>query len=891
MSNNSIKLSIVILFLFFTILSISQVKQVELQFSDTVNKVTFSVPVWIDGKRYDTDSLGRITIELSYGDHNVVVMIEGYEIINQKITISEGTNFLFFPLIRSVVYAEENIQEIELDNQTDKQLYGSILNAFDDIYSRITGYQYSQLFHKNRGYENDNQTVFINGLPIFESDDFNVNYNIFSGLNNITKNKINSYSIQKFDYGIQGVNGATQIIINAADVRKQNVLTYSNSNVTYNHQIRYTYSSGLMPKGWAYSFSFSKRYAERSYIKGTWFDGFSYYGSIEKVLNKHSLSLSLIGSSYKRALSSPAVEETFNLLNSHYYNPNWGYQNGIIRNAKVRSVHQPLIVLSDKINFSKKFKVFFNLGYQFGHYNNTALNWYNANDPRPDYYRYLPSYYSSDSVVYHYTQSYWVSSPFVYQINWDNLYQINYLANNEGKSARYILEKRHEDVSSVKYSTFTKYQLNNYTEINAGIYGQFGTNKYYKTVDDLLGANYWLDIDQYAERDFPNNDSILYNDLNNPNKIVKKGDIFGYNYKFNYQFHYLWFQVERTFKKIDISVKPFFTYSSYQREGLMRNGRYPNNSYGKSKTYYFLNYGYVGNLLFKITGRHLLFYNTYYKNLAPSFNSYFINPQICDLTINNKLISVFSNELSYEFISQMLRVKLSGYKTSFDNDIEKMSFYHDQYRTFVNVTLTNVDKIYQGIEFAGEVKITKTLFFEGAANISQNKYISRPIAYINFANGSKPDTLTTSYLKYFNLPGYQKIVTAGLNYKSSNFWFIGLHFVFATDNYIQVNPLRRTEEAVLNLLPNDPLIKEIIEQKKLKSAFLLNFSIGKSWKINKQYISLNLNVNNILNNQNIVSYAFEQLRFDYENRNVNKFPPKYSYVFGRTYYFTITYRF
>lgn len=879
------------LLLFLYVISFSQTIKTTLLFKDTINNTTFSERIWIDGKQYQTDTTGKLIIDLNSGVHLIIVMNENYEIINQKILVTDSTNYFFIPLLPIISNEEDPNQEIDVDNESDKQYFGGILSASDDIYPKISGYQYSQLYHKNRGYENNHQTVLINGIPIFEVDDMSINYSSFGGLNNITKNKINSYSIQKFDYGIEGLNGASQIFINASSIRRQNVLTYSNSNATYNHQVRYTYSSGISKNGWAYSFSLSKRYAERSYIKGTWFDGFSYFGSIEKKLNKHSISFNVIGSQYKKALSSPAVEEVFNLLKTNYYNPNWGYQNGIIRNAKIRSVHQPLFIVSDNITFNQQFKTSISLAYHSGHYNNTALNWYKANDPRPDYYRYLPSYYSNDTAVYNYSLNYWTSSPLIYQINWDNLYQINYLANNEGKSARYIIENKHEDLKCLKYSTILTYYANDLSTIRGGFYGLKGTSHYYKTIEDLLGGEFWLDIDQFAERDFPQNDSILYNDLNNPNKIIKEGDIFGYNYNFNYQFLNIWIQAEKNFKRIDISIKPFVTYTSYQREGLMRNGRYPENSYGKSKKYYFLNYGYAGNLILRITGRHILGYNIYHKNYAPSFNEFFINPQISDLTTNRDKITVFSNEIVYNWINPSLHLKISAYITNINNDIEKMSFYHDQYQTFVNVTLTDVNKIYQGIEIAGSIKLLKNLYFETAANTSQNKYLSRPLAYINFSNGFKNDTITTTYLKYFNLPGYQKIATAGLQFRSNNFWFISLHTVLATDNHIQVNPLRRTEEAILNLAPDDPLIKEIIHQKKLPSVFLLNFSIGKSWKIEKELISLNLNINNLLNNQKIVAFAFEQLRFDYETHNINKFPPKYSYVFGRTYYFTITYRF
>ena len=48
-------------------------------------------------------------------------------------------------------------------------------------------------------------------------------------------------------------------------------------------------------------------------------------------------------------------------------------------------------------------------------------------------------------------------------------------------------------------------------------------------MNDLLGGDYWVDIDQFALRDF-DDPNQAQNDLQNPNKIIKVGDIFGYNY-------------------------------------------------------------------------------------------------------------------------------------------------------------------------------------------------------------------------------------------------------------------------------------------------------------------------------------------------------------------------
>ena len=65
------------------------------------------------------------------------------------------------------------------------------------------------------------------------------------------------------------------------------------------------------------------------------------------------------------------------------------------------------------------------MGAHYARYGNTALNWYNAPDPRPDYYRYLPSYFEDEDMQMQYRDLWRSGRPDFTQINWDNLYLAN----------------------------------------------------------------------------------------------------------------------------------------------------------------------------------------------------------------------------------------------------------------------------------------------------------------------------------------------------------------------------------------------------------------------------------------------------------------------------------
>ena len=57
------------------------------------------------------------------------------------------------------------------------------------------------------------------------------------------------------------------------------------------------------------------------------------------------------------------------------------------------------------------------------------------------------------------------------------------------------------------------------------------------------------------------------------------------------------------------------------------------------------------------------------------------------------------------------------------------------------------------------------------------------------------------------------------------------------------------------------------------------------------YLVFNLGVNNILDNRDMITGGFEQLRFDFENRDINKFPPRVYYGYGINFFASATLRF
>ena len=852
----------------------------------TISPLSLSIVTTDDGFfEFKNVPFGKYTLSVSsaiFEPFSIQIAIDRPEVKMEPVHIKRKT---------ADTEAHEDISTITLDleDENKDQSVSGLLRASEDIFVSTAGYTFGSMFFRARGYDSENSSVMINGYDASDAENGRVVWSNWGGLNDAMRNKEVYYGLNPENFSFSSIGGSTYINTRASQYRKQLKVSYALTNRTYTNRLMVTYSSGQLPHGWAITVSGSRRWAEQSYIKGTFYDAWSYFASLEKKFGKnHSLNLTVYGAPTQRGQQSATVQEVYDLTGTNYYNPNWGYQNGEKRNAKVKNFHEPVFLLNHFWDISEKIKLTTAVGYTFGKDKWSALNWYNAADPRPDYYRYLPSY-QTDPVIRQLITQQWQNESTVNQIDWNKLYQINYLSNLEGKQSRYIIENNVTQTDQFYFNSHVNADINDHVTVSGGLNFRLYKAGHYKEMSDLLGGNYWVDIDQFAERDFPGDSTIVQNDLNNPNRVIKVGDQFGYNYDAHINTLNLWAQGQFTYNKFDFYVAGSLTGTEFWRTGNMRNGRHPNSSYGDSPKYDFLNFGVRGGFTYKFSGRHYANINGLYLTRAPYFTNSFISARVRnDIVPDLSSEKIFGGDISYTIRYPWLFARVTYYYTRFLNQTEINSFYHDDYRTYVNYILRGVDKQHQGIELGVEVKATKFMSVYGVASIGDYIYTNRPTGTISFDNGSRPDTTGTVYLKNFYVPTTpQTALSAGLkfNYK---YWFFDVNGNFYDNGWLDFNPERRTQLAIKGLGPEDPLIKTITEQQELKGGFTLDASLGKSFRIkSKVYLNVNFSVTNILNNTNIQSGGFEQNRFDFDTKDISKFPPKYYYYYGRTFYLNI----
>ena len=424
--------------------------------------------------------------------------------------------------------------------------------------------------------------------------------------------------------------------------------------------------------------------------------------------------------------------------------------------------------------------------------------------------------------------------------------------------------------------------------LQGGLSGNYTRSSYYKTLKDLLGGRYWTDIDQYAERDFPDNPDLAQNDLNNPNRIVYEKDRFGYDYDINSWQAGVWQQMMFTLPKWDLSYSIKGTYTWFQRDGHMRNGRAPENSYGKGKAHKYFNYAIKASALYKLDGRNNFRIHGYYGTRAPLPNNAYVSPRTKDDVIGDlKSETIWSVDAGYQWNYRLFKGSINVFYTDLTHGTERYAYYDDQYSTFMNYALTNVHKVYKGIELGLSYKITPSITLSGAANISRYQYKNRPTGTRSYENGTKEDITTTVYLKNFYVSGTpQEAYTVAINWAAPKMWFFELSGTWMNRAYIDLSPVRHEQMPDLYTMASSEaelqdMIRAIGTQEKLNEALVFSASIGHVIYLNRRAsLNLNLNLDNILNNKNIMTGGYQQGRFDYRNYTTGKFPNKYYYAQG-----------
>ena len=745
----------------------------------------------------------------------------------------------------------------------------AILFSSNDVFNNIAGYNFSAVRFRARGYSSESQEVYLAGVKMNDAITGYGPFSLWSGLNEATRSKETVNGAEVADVALGGYNGVTSVFGTANQVRRGLRGSILTNSALYRLRLMGSYATGTMDNGWSFATNVSARLGGNDWIKGVYYRSLAYYFAADKVIdNANTISFAFMGTPGERGAQMASTQEVYDLMYDNMYNANWGYQNGKVRNARVRKTHEPIAFIKWDYKPSDKFGSSLTLLYRFGKNGYTALDWYNAQDPRPDYYRNLPSYFYNENPDYKRTNpakaaeafiSWYNEDPNVVHLNWDRLYQVNALS--EGGRAKYVQEERRTDQKDFNAAWNFKARPANWLTLTGGASLKWNKTEYYKIVADLLGAKYFLDVDNFADRDYAATPYMSQNDLdyylktNGQTRELHVGDKYGYDYFAHVNRYNGWINGQFVFGNLSVNAGVKAGYESFWREGLVRKGLFAGarftdpvtgvtvepardengeliTSKGDSKKAKFFTYAGKLGVNYIIGGNMRVYGNVGYFNDAPTFNQVFLSPRTRNSMVDDvKTVKTFASDINWQYSGNGINVRATAYYTTIKDQSKIMSAYDDVQNAFSNFALSGINQRHMGIEFGFKTPtfIIPNLSIQGVLALGEAVYTSNPdmvqtldnsASLVSYAGESKMNVAFWQYSPIYlrtvknDIPeetGINDYLDIQQHYVPStpqtaaslglsynyNYWFVEADVEYFDRAYLDMNPLYRTYYAVL----------------------------------------------------------------------------------------------
>ncbi|WP_317198446.1 carboxypeptidase-like regulatory domain-containing protein [Salegentibacter lacus] len=812
--------------------------------------------------------------ELPFGEQVLKITLSDYKELRLPVVIEAETNkdlglMLMQPILTD--YANQigtiSLSDAELDeDEAHIDNLSGLLQASRDVFLNAAAFDFSQTFFRPRGLDSEHGKVLINGVEMNKIYTGRPQWSTWGGLNDVQRNQVFSMGLSPSQVSFGGLAGTTNIIMRASKYAKGGKASIAAANRSYNGRLMATYGSGELKNGWAYAISGSRRFAKEVYVDGTLYDANGFFISVEKTFNeKHSLNFTGFYTPNIRGKSSPNTAEVFE-LKGRKYNAYWGYQDGEMRNSRIREIKEPILMLNHFWKLSEKVSISNNFAFQFGKTGNSRIDFGGTrlaeiNDqssyvgggtnPDPTYYQKLPSYYLRFADNPNYEAAYLAQQDFKEngQLNWEQLYNAN---NAAGYTIYALAEDRNDDLK-FDINSIVSAKINDNIDLDGKLAFSYLDSHNFASIKAMLGGETFLDVDFFAEGDEETSlEERAQSDLQNPNRSVSEDQPYKYNFRLYANTVKAFGQANFDYDRLDFYVGLTTSQTAYQREGLFQNGNFPDNSLGKSEQLNFPDFGGKIGANYKLTAKHLFAVNAAWFTKPPNLRNSFSNSrQNNEVVIGLTSEQIQNVDFSYRYRSTNIKARLSAYYTQI-KDATEISFYYadglsglgrNSTTAFVQEVLSGIDKQHLGLEMGIEAQLTSAIKLKAAAAMGQFTYNNNPELYLTSDDFNDIVDYGTSYLKNYRIArGPQRAAQIGFEYRDPDYWWFGTTVNFFSQAFLDISPLTRTSNflndtdglPILNYEEN--IAANLLKQEQFSDYMLVNAIGGKSWLVKGKFI-------------------------------------------------------
>ena len=751
-------------------------------------------------------------------------------------------------------------------------------------------YNFSAIRFARRGLESFRRKTFINNLE--------VPFIGGSAIRALQLNEIQSSDERRF------------VIDTLKESRTTAGFAFSSRNMPYSISVS---TAQILRKDWSLATNLAARTGRDLHIEGLFGNSLELNVVASKSwYNKHTLSFAIFAKPSMRSTRLASTKEAFRLIGNKLYNPAWGYQDGKVRNARIRREFLPTAFVGYSGEINEQTKVDIALAVTAGIEKYSALDWFDSQTPAPDNYRYLPSYFEDEDDIFHTVENAWLNNDTRYtQIDFDNLIATNRI---NGEKATYAISDRVRRTISARFRGGVTTALNK-GSMSYGIEAVTSNYRNYKQMRDLLGAKHIIDLDYFLLDDdtFGN---LLQNNLETPNRHIEVGDRFGYDYAIRRHDISAFATYRYASTRLDLSLAAKIGYSNISRRGFYRKELFADNSFGASRPLTFTPYALRFKVGYLIADNHFINGAIATEATPCDEEDLFLQSQYNNRTIDNPTMhSSYNGEIRYTFQRPKFAISATLFISAQLNNTQVRHLYDDLSGEYADVVTSRINTLCYGLEVEAEYRFANHFRATAAISLGRYQFISNALVttYTDSAN-----TLLTKYvdshIKGFSLGNApQAAITTGVSYYNKG-WLAMINANYAGLRYITPSAPMRTER-ILALAISPEEFSALYKQERLCDAFTIDLSLSKSLYLNRlskkiyttaaaprfedkhprSRIIFRVGVRNLLGSNNIVYNAYESSRLQrYKlagNYIYNRQASRYIYAYPRTFYASATFAF
>lgn len=673
-----------------------------------------NIKVSNEPKGTTTDQAGFFHFSLEPGSHVLILSFIGYQPKHLLISVTTGQEMSLGKVLlqpatiglteisimsseaeeRSTPVSVSTIKADVIESRLGDQPFPEIMKEMPGVYASRTGGGSGDANVNIRGFKQENVALMLNGVPVGSVENGLVYWNNWLGLAEATQQIQVQRGLGASKAALNSIGGTINIITKTTEVEPGGSFKYSITGYG-NQKATLMLSSGKMKNNMAVTF-LGSRFTGPGYIDATYVDGWAYYFSVTKELNKdHMLVFTALGNPEKHG------QRNFKLYKSEIdqyglrYNKDWGSYNGQVNNASENFYHKPHFSLNHYWNTSEKGMLATSYYLSFG---NGGGKWTDTFGKNP----WIFSYYNPSG-----------------QIDWETIYNNNasnssdYALADGTDTTGYSLNVQTNFLASHVWtgllSTY-RHEFNEKFKLIAGFHGRLFKSKLQQKVRDLLGGAFYIDDYAYAIDGVAGRDQIKH-----------VGDIIKIDNDAYIPFTSLFGQLEYASGPINAFVAGTVSGNGYQRED-----RYNYINDIRSEWIFKTGFDAKAGMNYNLDEFNNLFINAGYFSRAPYFKFVFGNgTNIPTSNLENE--KTLTAEMGYGLSLKHTRLRISGYYTRW----EDKSALTNEYNQFEDPSMVQgLDALHVGAEAEFSQRITSWIKAGASISFGNWKWKNDVTAYL-----------------------------------------------------------------------------------------------------------------------------------------------------------------